>query len=79
MEVVRLLAKLGVNVKTPNNDSAMPAYIAAQNGHFQVVRLLAEFPRFKSSSKTSPSQNVNDAEPELGALRVRVSSCRWPN
>ena len=42
VEVVRLLAELGANVETPDNDGATPAYIAAQKGHVEVVRVLAE-------------------------------------
>ena len=41
VEVVRVLAELGANVDTPNNNGATPAFIAAQNGHTKVIRLLA--------------------------------------
>ena len=39
---MRLLAELGANIDTPNNNGATPAYIAVECDHAEVVRLLAE-------------------------------------
>ena len=42
MDVVSLLAELGLNVKTPNVDGTTPAFMAALNDHAEVLRLLAK-------------------------------------
>ena len=39
---MRLLAELGADVKTPNNNGCTPVWIAAQKGDAEVVRALAE-------------------------------------
>ena len=39
-EMLRLLAKLGVNVEIPDNQGYTPVCIAAQKGHSEMLRLL---------------------------------------
>ena len=43
MELLRLLAEVGANVNTPNNNGATPAFIAAQNGHTEVLEVLKRY------------------------------------
>ena len=39
-ETVRLLAELGANVNTPDNDGDTPVYVAAQEGHTETLQVL---------------------------------------
>lgn len=41
IEVVKLLVEHGVNVNTPNSSGYTPVYVAAYNGHAEIVRTLA--------------------------------------
>ena len=48
-DVIRVLAKFGVDVNIPLNNGATPMHIAAEQGHANAIRVLKELGARKST------------------------------
>ena len=73
---LRLLAEHGANVETPMNDGATPVYIAACNGHEEVVKQLLD--ALPSAEAARPKNRQGLASPRsplhLDSLEGRRNS-----
>ena len=72
MKVVKVLAKLGANLKTPRHNGTTPVMIAVEKGHDEVARLLTQLGAGETEQEAA--EREEQLLKELEDLEVRIQN-----